>query len=114
MSKKCYRCAKPVYAAELRMAEGHDWHHGCFALWFKEKQANKKADLDEKSYNKSADVAPSYYRVADVDSGAPPRLESSVGEVRPVGAGVSEVVLEKSLSPQNATTAPPAAASPYN
>lgn len=32
------------------------------------------------SYNKPADVAPAYYRVADVATGEPPRMESGAGK----------------------------------
>jgi hypothetical protein len=76
-SGKCARCNKSVYAAEQKLAENKMWHSLCWALEFKEREANKKAHKDEVSYNKAADVAPAYYRTADAAAGVPARLEVS-------------------------------------
>eukprot|EP01094_Clydonella_sp_ATCC50884_P027149 TRINITY_DN767_c0_g1_i2.p1 TRINITY_DN767_c0_g1~~TRINITY_DN767_c0_g1_i2.p1 ORF type:complete len:135 (+),score=45.42 TRINITY_DN767_c0_g1_i2:32-436(+) len=107
---KCPRCGKTVYAAEKRLAEGETWHHVCYQQHFKEKKNAKKAEIDETSYNKKPDVSPSYYRVADVDTGTPARLESTaVGIVKPV-APIS--VPETGASPVAARVAAPASSSP--
>lgn len=56
MSTKCARCGKAVYAAEQKLAEGEKWHNGCWAIEFKEREAKKKARVNEISYNKVADA----------------------------------------------------------
>lgn len=152
--KKCNKCGKTVYAAELRTAEGYDWHQVCFNLWFKERQAAKKQELDEKayvshrasvrvccfvpsslhhpsmhggapisylrgallvlfdSYNKKPDVSPSYYRVADVDSGAPARMESTIGGVRDLGSAPVAIVETPVVAPPTPVAAAPAPTTP--
>jgi len=78
---KCPRCNKTVYAAEQKLAEGQSWHNLCWSLEFKERETNKKSKKDEVSYTKPADVSPAYYRVADVDSGVPARMETKPEEL---------------------------------
>jgi len=55
-SAKCARCGKSAYAAEQKLAEGKKWHQVCWSLEFKEREAKKKARVNEISYNKIADA----------------------------------------------------------
>jgi len=73
--KVCQRCGKTVYHAEEQLYDGMTFHISCFPMWDKEQKAKDLAPRNS-SYDRAADVQPTYYR-ADVD-GSGPKLESGV------------------------------------
>lgn len=81
---RCPRCKQTVFAAEQKLAEGKSWHNLCWSLEFKQREADKKAKRNKISYDKPSDVNPSYYRVADPETGKPARMESKQAEHVPV------------------------------
>lgn len=77
---ECPRCQQKVFAAEQHLAEGKSWHNLCWQLEFKQREADKRAKVNQVSYDKEPDVVPCYYRVADRDTGKPARMESRYTE----------------------------------
>lgn len=80
MSNKCHRaaCGKTVFHAEKKEHDGKIFHSRCFNLWKKEEEEAKRDKNNRENYEKSADVAPAYYRVADPTTGAEARMQTGV------------------------------------
>ena len=76
---KCFMCGKEVYPAEKAQHDGKIFHNICFQTWRKQQQIEYK-HTKQAEYYKKADVVPSYYRVADVDTGKQARMTAGVDD----------------------------------
>lgn len=68
MSSKCTYCNKTVYHAEEQIHDGKKFHIQCFGKYKKEDLQRELAGRNI-TYQKQADVQPSYYRVGDPSTG---------------------------------------------
>jgi len=97
--EKCHLCKKTVYAAELRRYDGMIFHASCFAKFKKQQEAEDSAKRNIE-YNKTPDVSPAYYRVADPSTGQSARMMSGEEERAELAREKrAEVSAEKNVHP---------------
>lgn len=76
---KCFFCGKEVYPAEKVQQDGKIFHNTCFGTYRKQQQIEYK-HTKQQEYYKKADVVPSYYRVANAETGEGARMTAGVDD----------------------------------